>query len=310
MKTVRPAIRGTLWWLNPSMTPEQALTDIDLQREAGLDLLWLVGTQDLINSDSGRNTLEAIFSEADKRNLAVMFETHCSPDWYALWDLRKEVDLNISFMKDVWKAYGHHRSFKYWYIGHEIYLVWDDKRDYCRSLYKSIVDTARTISPECSASISPFFILDRDKILGDFRFAEPPEYTEWWVETLRETGIDLLMLQDSGEHASFTSIPEKEPFIAAYAEACKQAGTEFWMNVEIAECHVSDHHSLKEDRQKAWDQQSWRRVPFDRLKEKMELADKYADNAVSWGWDFWRSDAETSSPGLFDSFCKFNRKMN
>lgn len=43
---------------------------------------------------------------------------------------------------------------------------------------------------------------DRDKVLGDFRHAEPAEYTAWWEDVLAASAIDILALKDSGEHLS------------------------------------------------------------------------------------------------------------
>ena len=59
-------------------------------------------------------------------------------------------------------------------------------------------------------TISPFFLLDKDGLRG-FEYLAPSEYEEWWGTTLSETGIDILMLQDSGEHRLF-SLTERAPF--------------------------------------------------------------------------------------------------
>ncbi|HNT37276.1 MAG TPA: hypothetical protein PKH07_19950, partial [bacterium] len=184
---------------------------------------------------------------------------------------------------------------------------WEKQSDYCRRLFQDIVSTSKAVSPEMRVCISPFFILDRNRILGDFRFAEPAEYAQWWQTTLKQTGITWLMLQDSGEHASFTSVAEKEPFIAAYSEACKRSGVEFWLNVEIAEHDVPDYQTQRLDRDKPFNEQKWRAVPEERLREKLALASKFSPSAVSWGWDWWRPTSEQSSPERYAAFQNLNR---
>lgn len=297
-------IRGMLWW--PGLPEEEVPAEIDAQERAGFDVLWLCGTQHFMRDDTGRRKLERIFSEADAREMEVMFETWTTTAWYQDWNPGRELERNRAFIPRVWRQFGHHKSFRTWYIGHEIYLVWGTMSDEYRELYQGIVETVREVSPGCRISISPFFILDRNRIMGDFRYAEPEEYTEWWGETLRQTEIDLLMVQDSGEHASFTTISEKEPFIAAFAAASRAAGAEFWVNIETAEMDVPGYEELLAARGKAGKEQPWRPVPIPRLREKMELAGRYSPWAVTWGWDFWRPASGAAEEEYHRAFCALN----
>lgn len=299
-------IRGTLWWVDAGMSEEDLREEVGFQHQVGFDLLWLTGTQHLMRTPAGTYALDVCLDEADRLGMKVLFETYTTPDWYARWNLSEEVSFNREFMPRVWGRYGHHESLSAWYIGHEIYLVWGEQSDYCRRLYRAIVECSKTISSRMRVCISPFFILDRDRVLGDFRFGEPAEYTQWWEATLKETGIDWLLLQDSGEHAAFTSIQEKEPFIAAYAEACKRARAEFWLNVEIAEHDVPDYQTQRLDRDKPFNEQRWRAVPEARLREKLALASKFSPSAVSWGWDWWRPTSERSAPERYQAFQVLN----
>jgi hypothetical protein len=294
-----------LWW--PNLPMEGVEAETDAQEAAGFDLLWLCGTQHFIEHEAGREKLEFIFSEADRRGLEVMLQTWTTPFWYNDWNPQEEVERNRDFIARAWDLYGHHASFRTWYIGHEIYVVWGELSDGYREIYRGIVAACRETSPQCRVSISPFFILDRKKILGDFRFAEPEEYTEWWAETLRLTGLDLLMVQDSGEHASFTSIPEKGPFIAAYAEACREAGKEFWVNVETAEMDVTGYEALRDARELPAADQPWRPVPIPRLRKKLELAGRYSPHAVTWGWEYWRPARGAHARKYHGAFGEMNR---
>lgn len=304
--TRRARIRGTLWWPGIDLSPDQATTEIGDQVGAGFDLLWLCGTQYLLADPRGADLLDAILVEADRCNLLVLFQTHTSSDWYSRWDLDQELEQNRMFVQDAWRKLGHHPSFGAWYIGHEIYIMWGEQGEYCRRLFRGIVDTVRRISPRCRVAISPFFILDRNRILGDFRFAEPAEYTTWWSETLTRTGIDWLMVQDSGEHVAFTSVAEKEPFIAAFAQACRTMGVEFWVNVETAEMNVPDYAALRVARTLPPDQQPWRTVPQVRLLEKLELAGRYTTSAVTWGWEYWRPALGEEALAYYRMFRRIN----
>ena len=58
-----------------------------------------------------------------------------------------------------------------------------------------------------------------------FPRVSPTEYAAWWEETLRQTKIDVVMLQDSGaEHLGFFTLADREPFFAAMQTACRAAG--------------------------------------------------------------------------------------
>jgi len=144
-----------------------------------------------------------------------------------------------------------------------------------------VVETCHGAAPGSVVTISPFFLLDESRRRG-FVYLTPDQYAAWWGKTLAATGIDVLMLQDSGEHLSFFTLEQREPFFAAMAAACQKAGAGFWVNVETGEADVAD-----------WDEflaQSragtvpWRFTPMPWLEKKLELAARYADSIINWGY--------------------------
>jgi hypothetical protein len=140
------------------------------------------------------------------------------------------------------------------------------------------------VAPKTLVAISPFFLLDKEG-LRDFRYLEPQEYEEWWSTTLAETKIDILMLQDSGEHLRFFILDQRKPFFAAFARACRRAGTRFWVNVETGEEDFNDwgeYFTNIAKHQKPWDY--WCFTPIDWLEQKLQLAASYAENIVNWGY--------------------------
>ncbi len=90
-------------------------------------------------------------------------------------------------------------------------------------------------APRKPVTLSPFFILDREKVFGDFRYATPEEYAQFWTGLIRRSGFDIIMLQDSGEHFSYVTNEQRRPFFAAMQSACMAAGAGLWGNVETAE---------------------------------------------------------------------------
>ena len=138
--------------------------------------------------------------------------------------------------------YGAHRSFFGWYLNHEINPIAPENAEetaYWRAVWKTAADACHTVKPGSVVTISPFFLLDDARHRG-FVYLTPEQYGAWWRETLCETGIDILMFQDSGEHLSFFSLAQREPFWAATAAACHAAGRQFWLNVETGEAVAED----------------------------------------------------------------------
>ena len=129
-------------------------------------------------------------------------------------------------------------------------------------------------------AISPFFLLDDTSRRG-FICLTPQQYAQWWGATLKETGIDVIMLQDSGEHLAFFTLEQREPFWAATAEAA-QGETQFWLNVETGEADVRswEEYLPLESRRKV----PWRFTPIEWLEQELRLASKYADHIVNWGY--------------------------
>ena len=237
------------------------------------------------------NILEIIYSVADELGMKVMCDMNIiggglyHPDDNhdsILTVLKKKSDKHIVAYHEM---YGNHPSFWGWYLNNEINPM--DSLDYkqahfWRQLWKSVANKCHAIAPGSKVTISPFFLLDKEEFRG-FRYQSPAEYEAWWFNTMKESDIDVLMLQDSGaEHLSFFTLDEREPFLAAAAKACQRAGKEFWVNVETgqveadnwAEALEMEHNHSRE----------WAFTQIDWLKQKLLLAAKYGTGIINWGY--------------------------
>src|SRR5690606_19487715 len=126
--------------------------------------------------------------------------------------------------------------------------------------------------------------------LGNYRWASPEEYEEFWTETLRQAPIDIVALQDSGEHLSFYTAEDRRPFFQAMKAACDAAGKTLWANVETGELHVDGYEDyverfgIKTHVNDAKTQPYWRGVPVDHLKMKLDVAGEFSPRAITWGY--------------------------
>jgi len=64
--------------------------------------------------------LELFLSLADKYDMTFYFGLYDSGKWWDTRDMTNELECNKYVVDEAWKKYGHHKSFKGWYISTEI----------------------------------------------------------------------------------------------------------------------------------------------------------------------------------------------
>lgn len=283
---VQPLIRGALWWIQPQVvdwSDEQLEKAIQAQRDVGFDLLWLLNAAGVLAQDGGADLLERIYSLADQKNMKVIIDLP-QGGWYRKASAEDLIALVTEAVRDLHGRYGHHSSFHAWYLNYEINPIRPgdtEETAFWRHVWKSITAECHRVAPGSLVTISPFFLLDDTSRRG-FIYLTPQQYADWWGATLKETGIDVIMLQDSGEHLAFFTLEQREPYWAATARAAREAGAQFWLNVETGEADVRswDEFLPLEAQRKV----PWRFTPIEWLEHKLLLAAKYSDNIINWGY--------------------------
>lgn len=284
-----PLIRGTLWWLSPpfqAWEPARLEQAVQAQREAGFDLLWLLNTPALLPDEgaaAGRDIVRELLDAAAARGMRVLLDLP-QGGWHGKTSAGEMTTKVVRAAERTHAHYGDHPAFCGWYLNYEINpIVPGDTEEstFWRETWRAITSACHRLAPESIVTISPFFLLDEARRRG-FVYLTPEQYAAWWGETLKATGIDVLMLQDSGEHLSFFTLEDREAFWAATAAACRAAGAEFWLNVESGEMVAKDWDDYL--RRQANGETTWRVTPRDWLERKLRRASHYADHIVNWGY--------------------------
>jgi hypothetical protein len=288
-----PLIRGTLWWVNYAdygpWSPAQFEQAVDAQRAVGFDLLWLLNTPDLFRRATAvgavlpDDVLSTLFDLADAKNMQVIIDLP-QGGWYGKTTAEEMTAEITAYAQTFHERYGKHRSFFGWYLNHEINPIAPgdaDQSAYWRRVWRDVTAACHRIAPNSVVTISPFFLLDESRRRG-FVYLAPAQYGAWWEQTLKETHIDIVMLQDSGEHLSFFTLGQRAPFFEAMRTACDAAGARFWLNVESGEADVANWDEFLTLEQKH--QVPWRVTPIDWLERKLRFAAQYADAIVNWGY--------------------------
>lgn len=209
----QPLISGPLWWLDPVESAKWGIEgwrdELDRQRKIGFDLLWLVNAPSALEHPS--DPLCKLMNLCARRKVQVILDTGSTGKWYEKTDLNDELEFCSKNVKKLGERFSGHPAFYAWYIPHEIYMCWGKFAKTIESFYSALTIECKKAA-NLPVTLSPFFILDRDKVFGDFRYNEPEEYQRYWTQLIKRSGIDVIMLQDSGEHFSYVTNEQRRPF--------------------------------------------------------------------------------------------------
>jgi hypothetical protein len=298
-KSCLPILTGALQQFSPPTGPEWLAgwrRELEEQQKLGFDLFWLANTSVALQADTSPDPLLALLDMAHEKGMSAILDIGGTPSWYITMDVATECAAAAKNVNAIRGRYGSHPAFYGWYVPQEIYVSWGPFGAFIDALYPALVSLCKEALPGKPVSISPFFILDQDKVFGDFRYADPTEYEAYWTQLIQRSGFDIIMLQDSGEHFSYVTNAQRAPFFEAMRRACAAGGARLWGNVETAEFECPSveayvqrygriHHTAVPDA-------PWRAVPVPRVKEKLELAAQYCERLVTWGY------AEKCRPAL------------
>lgn len=307
----RSRISGTLWWIVPQEFQQMGLEgwrkELDEQQAIGFDLLWLCNVPALLEKQGFG--LRHLLDLCAERNVEVILDMGTTGPWHAKLDVKTELAACGDNIRKIGKSFGGHPAFHAWYIPHEIYMCWDAMDRYIQELYPGLVQACKAAA-SLPVTLSPFFILDRTGVFGDFKFNEPEEYRDYWTALIRRSGLDIVMLQDSGEHFSYVTNDQRRPFFEAMSKACRRAGARFWANVEVAEMECASLEEYIRRYGRVHHSQAraipWRPVPLSRLRDKLALAAEYAERMVSWGYrEYCRPGTTPAARAWYDAYRAF-----
>ena len=174
--------------------------------------------------------VELYLSLADKHQLKFYFGLYDSGHYWDTGDLTHEIEDNKFIIEEAWKAYGHHPSFKGWYLSMEISR---------RTI--GAIDAFRTLGLQCK-SISgnlPTFIspwIDGKKAVQASSAAitktgaiEVAQHEKEWNEIFSgiQGAVDAVAFQDG--HIDYS---ELDTFFTVNKQLANKYGMQCWTNAE------------------------------------------------------------------------------
>ncbi len=198
---------------------------------------------------------ETFLSLADERGIALFFGLYDSGVHWLRSSWWKEVDLNRAFIEEVVERYGHHPSFRGWYLCHEV-----GRNDL------HVVELIRNLGEACKAAkdlptlISPYPHGPRQG--GDgLTLDETFDHWERIFTDVRDA-LDFCAFQDGQVH--YEDVPK---LMQGLAELGKRHGVKMWANVE----------SFARDMPIRFPPADWRN-----LRWKMEAASPHMEKIITF----------------------------
>ncbi|HAZ62689.1 MAG TPA: hypothetical protein DCZ72_03630 [Armatimonadetes bacterium] len=244
--------------------------------------------------------LRVFHDEADRAGLGIWVDV--LPGGGALageTPLADAVRAMSTYVHSYAARYGRHASLRGWYINQELNPLrpgQEPDSSWWRGLWRRTVEEGKRARPGAEVMISPFFLLDEDGLRG-FEWLAPEVYRTWWSETLGETGIDILAVQDSGaEHLSLSTIDDRRPMLSAFAQAARDHGRAPWVNVESGH-HVADTWPAAVAAEFGGTAR-WESVPAEVFARKLDLAAELGAQVINWGYFPYQNPLAEDGPWL------------
>ena len=164
---------------------------------------------------------ETFFDLADQHGIGVFFGTYDSGVhwWRQSW--WREVDLNVSFVNEVAHRYGHHPSFKGWYLSHET----SSNSNHIIELFNNIGQACKE-AKNLPVLISPFPQGAKQPEAGQMGLDESMEH---WERIFAAThgSIDICAFQDGQIH--YAELPA---YLDRIVDLGGRHGLTIWSNIE------------------------------------------------------------------------------
>ena len=168
---------------------------------------------------------------SDKYGMSFYFGLYDSGTyWWDQGDFQKEVDINLRVIDEVWDRYGHHASFKGWYLTQEV----SRKTGKIIDLYAQLGRHCKDVSGGLPTLISPYIdgkkaILSSQSALtradGVSLQAHEAEWNEIF-DGIKEV-VDIVAFQDG--HADYHELPD---YFSVNKQLADRYGLRCWTNAE------------------------------------------------------------------------------
>ena len=163
---------------------------------------------------------------ADKYGMAFYFGMYDSGKYWQEGLFRREIDLNLKLIDEVWARYGHHKSFQGWYLSQEI----SRRTKNMSRIYAEVGRHAKAVSGGLKTMISPYIHgIKTDQVMAGDKALSVEEHRREWNEILGNVAgaVDILAFQDGQ-----VDYRELYDYLVVNKALADKYGMECWTNIE------------------------------------------------------------------------------
>jgi hypothetical protein len=239
--------------------------------------------------------VELFLSLADRNAMKFYFGLYDSGKYWDTGDMKHEVQHNQFVIDEVWKQYGHHPSFKGWYLSMEI----SRKTKGAIESFASLGKQCKEISHGLPTFISPWIdgkkaVMAASSQLTKEESVSLVEHEKEWTEIFDgiKGAVDAVAFQDG--HIDYSELND---FFSINKKMADKFGLQCWTNAESFDRDMP----IK-----------FLPIKFEKLKLKLEAARKAGyDKAITFEFSHFMSPQSMypSAHHLYNRYMEFQNQL-
>ena len=240
--------------------------------------------------------LSLFLTLADKYEMDFYFGLYDSGIYWDTGDMSHEIISNQFVTEEVWKKYGHHRSFKGWYLSMEI----SRKTKGAIEAFSALGKQCKDVSNGLATFISPWIdgkkaVMASSGIITKKQSVSLSEHETEWNEIFDgiKNNIDAVAFQDG--HVDFHDLDQ---YLAINKQLADKHGLQAWTNCESFDRDMP----IK-----------FLPIKFEKLKLKLEAAKRIGyDNAITFEFSHFMSPQSMypSAHNLYNRYLEFKQTLS
>ena len=167
---------------------------------------------------------------SEKYGMDFYFGTYDSGEYWKTGDMTHEIEVNLRVIEEAFKLYGHHKSFKGWYISLEL----SRKTKGAITAIAQLGKHCKAISNDLPVLISPWIdgkkaVMSSKGITTKDHAISLEEHTQEWDEVFQgiKGAVDIVAFQDG--HVDYD---ELEEYLVVNKKLADTYGMQSWTNIE------------------------------------------------------------------------------
>jgi hypothetical protein len=240
--------------------------------------------------------LELFLSLADKYEMRFYFGLYDSGEYWDTGNMQLEIDHNRFVIDEVWKKYGHHKSFKGWYLSMEI----SRKTKGAVNAFYTLGKQCKDVSGGLYTFISPWIDGKKAVMASSSQLAKADavsiaEHEKEWSEIFDgiKGAVDAVAFQDG--HIDYN---ELEAFFTVNKNMADKFGMQCWTNAESFDRDMP----IK-----------FLPIKFEKLRMKLEAARKAGyDKAITFEFSHFMSPQSMyhSAHNLYNRYMEYKNELS